>query len=83
MKEPIVITGALLAALAIFLFIKIYVLFRACRYKTLRRWLYFTQHEIIMAPTPQAAKLRKLQNRLSIFFVILFILAVVFLYLLR
>lgn len=57
--------------LALLFSIKVIILFRAARRKTLRRWFYFTQQEIIEAPTPQAARLRKTQNSLSIVFFVL------------
>jgi len=83
MEEPLVITSALLAALVILFFLKIYILFRAARNKTVRRWFYFTQQEIVLAPTPASARMRRLQNITSVLFVILLIPAGVFLYLFR
>lgn len=71
MDELFMQVGAAMAVPAVLFFIKVYILFRAARRKTIRRWFYFTQQEVIEAPTPHAARLRKAQNALSVAFFIL------------
>ena len=81
MNEPVLVTSIALTALFLLGAIKIYILFRAARRKTFRRWFYFTQQEIVEAPTPRATTLRKTQNTLTAVFFILAAIAVLLLYL--
>jgi len=81
MDEPILIMSIAGATLFVLAIIKCYILFKAGRRKNLRRWFYFSQREIIEAPTPRAAVLRKAQNTLTVVFFVLAVLAAFLLYL--
>ena len=74
------IAGAVLFVLAL---IKFYILVRATRRKTIRRWFYFKQQEIFEAPTTRAAGLRRAQNELTAEIFVLVALAAILLILFR
>ena len=74
MDMSILIAFIAAAVLFLLVLVKIFILFRSARRKTLRRWLYFNQREIVEAPTLHARGLRKAQNNLTL---LLFVLSAV------
>lgn len=82
MNEPILVMAISAAILFVLLLVKILIVFRASRRKNLRRWFYYTQQEIVEAPTNRIGNLRKTQNVLTPVFFVLAVIAAFLLYLL-
>ena len=64
-----------MAILVAFTIIKTYYYFKASRTWSLRRWFYFNHYEMVNASSQKILKMRKLQNRFSLAFIIILVLS--------